>query len=398
MELAFRMPMNILVIPTTDWLRHPTPHRHHYLAEQMCKRHNVSVLYFDIFDGEKTWETNAKLIPTSGFRTKNLLIYYLVNTPFHWWSLRKAIRNNDIDVIYAAHPTCSYLGYRIAKGIRKKNILCVYDFNDYTPEGGSLYYKSPILKKIIKGAGIFLLKSNIREADVVIAVSNPMHDYVKDTGYKNVKMVTNGVNTEFFKMGLDTSKYFEELKINGPVIGFVGTIEKWFDLESVFHNFQKLLEDVPDAKFLLVGGSIKTNYIDELKDLCKKLSISESVIMTGLVPYSDVPYYISMMDIAIMPPLGKNLLMGKFGLPNKIFQYMACGKPVLTAHFPEIERVASDAVYVYNNTPEFKLICNELLKGKNEEKKKIGLELAKKNEWEAKAREIENIFEKNIIK
>jgi len=384
--------MRILIIPTTDFLRHPTPHRHHYLAEKLSKRHEVYVLHFDIFRGEQRWRTSANLVRTGPIRTEKLIPYYLLNAPFHHRTIKKILREKDIDVVWAAHLLPSLLGFRAAKKIRKtKRILCVYDFNDYFPEGAAMYYDNKTVKNLLFYWGTKLLRKNMRTADLVTAVSPPMSEYARGNGAKNVELLTNGVDTEIFYPDMDVSGLKTKLKIDKPVIGFVASVERWFRLEEMFHAFKDISGEFPEVQFLIVGGSIKTTYYRELLDLVKKLNLSGNTIMTGLVPYHQVPSYINIMDITVIPPIKEDAKMKEFYLPNKLFQYMACGKPILTPPFTEILKVADDAVLKFHNKEELCRKCVELLSS-GVERNTVGMEIARKYDWEAKSGHLEGLF------
>ncbi len=384
--------MNILIIPTTDWLCHPTPHRHHYLAEFMTDNNEVHVLYFDIFRGEKTWNTKAKLIPAGGLSFDNLLLYYSINAPIHYLTLRKFIKNNNIDVIYGAHPVSNLLALKIAKNMKKKQRpLCVFDFNDFFPEGASLYYSNKLLRKTIKTVAEKFLVKNLRDSDIVVTVSSIMKEYAEEKGANEVHLVTNGVDLKRFKPEEPDKILKKKYRLGDNVIGFIGTMERWFDIEMLLNALKKIHSHIPDAQLLLVGGSIKTDYLDQLKKRAGTLGISDSVIFTGIVPYDEVSKYINLMSVGVIPPISKDLFMGKIALPNKLFQYSACGKPILTYPMPEIMNVGGSAIETFEDEKQFVQKCVNIL---NEgEENKEGLELAENFDWRNQCNKLIEIFQ-----
>jgi glycosyltransferase involved in cell wall biosynthesis len=388
--------MRILIIPTTDWLRHPTPHRHHYLAEKLSKRHEVYVLHFDIFEGEERWKTSVKLIKTGPIHTQKLVTYYLINAPFHRRTIKKVLKDKDIDVIWAAHLLPSLLGFRASMGMRKNaKILNVYDFNDYFPEGAAMYYDNKAIKSLLYKGGTMLLHKNMKIADLVTATSPSMYEYAKNNGAKRVELLTNGVDTELFYPDMDVSELYAQLKIDNPVIGLVATVERWFKLEEIIHAFKEISEKNPKVQFLIIGGSIKTSYYNELVKLVNDLNLNGKTIMTGIVPYHKVPMYINLMDIAIIPSIKEDAKMKEFYLPNKLFQYLACGKTVLTSPFAEIIKVAENAVIPFYNNNDLCHKCVELLSS-GVSKNLAGIEIAKNYDWEIKAQRLEKLFEEYL--
>ncbi len=82
----------------------------------------------------------------------------------------------------------------------------------------------------------------------------------------------------------------------------------------------KILKQVPNTKFLVVGGG---NLIEELKENAKSLGIAEQVIFTG--PVLDARDYLSMMDVSVNSSLSE-------GFSNTILESMASGVPVVATN------------------------------------------------------------------
>lgn len=390
--------MRILIIPTTDWLRHPTPHRHHYLAEKLCKNHEVFVLHFDIFKGEEKWKTSVNLIKSGPIHTEKLIPYYIINAPFHRQTIKKVLREKNIDVVWAAHLLPSLIGFRASRRMREEvNILNVYDFNDYFPEGAAMYYDNRIIKSLLYKGGTILLHKNMKTADIVTAVSPPMYEYAQNNGANRVELLTNGVDTKLFYPDINVTDIKARMKIKYPVIGLVATVERWFKLEEIIYGFKKISKTYPMVQFLIIGGSIKTSYYKELVKLVKDLKLNEKIIMTGVVPYYRVPHYINLMDIAIIPPIKEDAKMKEFYLPNKLFQYLACGKTILTPPFTEIMKIAGNAVITFNNKDELCAKSMDLLNS-GVSKNLEGIEIAHRYDWENKTKQLESVFENNLDK
>ena len=90
--------------------------------------------------------------------------------------------------------------------------------------------------------------------------------------------------------------------------------------EYLLEAFSKIVKEFPDARLLLVGDGILKN---KLKEYAKEKGIYNKVIFAGLVPPSEIPLYISAMDIVAHTSLRE-------GLPKAVAQGFAGGKPVVS--------------------------------------------------------------------
>ena len=152
-----------------------------------------------------------------------------------------------------------------------------------------------------------------------------------------------GVDTTLFRNYGDTK---EELDIEGFVIGYVGVLREWVDLRPVFEALKDLNKEI---KMIVVG---KEGYFRENIELAKRCGVFDRVTFTGMVPYSQVPKYISAMDVCLIPFKRNEITQN--ALPLKLFEYMACGKPVISSEIPGVKHVAGDRVMYASTRDEYR--------------------------------------------
>jgi glycosyltransferase involved in cell wall biosynthesis len=80
-------------------------------------------------------------------------------------------------------------------------------------------------------------------------------------------------------------------------------------------------------RFLIVGdGPLKKNLMDRVLES----GFQEEFIFTGMVDYNEIPLFINLADICVAPFISKR--NDKTGVsPLKVYEYMACGKPVVAS-------------------------------------------------------------------
>lgn len=91
-----------------------------------------------------------------------------------------------------------------------------------------------------------------------------------------------------------------------------------------------------DGVILLIVGS--GDVIDILKKMRVDLGLEEKVIITGKVPYEKLAQYTQIADLGLSLDRDTNLNY-RFSLPNKLFDYIHAGIPVLVSPLVEISRI-----------------------------------------------------------
>lgn len=95
------------------------------------------------------------------------------------------------------------------------------------------------------------------------------------------------------------------------------------------------MEFVDNAVLMIIGSG---DVIDVLKEMSEQPGIKGKVIFKGKLPYAEMLEYTANSDLGISFDKDTNINY-RFSLPNKIFDYIQCGIPVLASRLPEIEKV-----------------------------------------------------------
>lgn len=217
---------------------------------------------------------------------------------------------------------------------------------------------------------------------------------IYDIPENKIIVIENGANPELFRP-IDQENAREKLKLekNFKYIGFVGSFAPWQGLEFLIHASKLIQNEFSDVKFLIVGGEGTEK--DEIVKLVEKLNLKDKFIFTGMVPYGEVPWYINASDVCIVY---KKPLESGYS-PLKLYEYMACGKPVIASKVSgfEILEKGNAGILVEPENPE--LLAKAILKLLKDEDliKKMGKNgrtyLIENNSWAAVAKRIEKILE-----
>lgn len=148
-----------------------------------------------------------------------------------------------------------------------------------------------------------------------------------------------------------------EKKINNKFrLFYHGTISVNRGIGLVIEAVSLLDEDL-EFEFIIVGDG---GGAPELKALTKKLKLNDKVIFRGLLPYEDMVNEINLADLCVCPLTDR--LEWNVSSPIKVFEYMACGKPmILTPISAHKDVVESSSFVVWTEGYEPKDFKNAIL-------------------------------------
>lgn len=371
--------MRILVIPTTDWVRHPVPNRLNFIFDALADKHEVYVIHFTLkrFKDFEARETKCQLVDAGWFEADDPSSYYLMNSLPHLQKIRETVRDKKIDVILSTNILPSFLA-------NFAGVPVIFDYLDHLEESASIYYPGSAFGRLVKSGVSRITRYNLRHARSVITVTEELAQFLRGLGVKDIAVIPNGVDTQVLKpIPIEEAKM--ALGLKGQVIGYVGSLEHWVDLETVVAALPRL-----DVTLLVVGPGLFTDYGDLIKKMAEDLGVSDKILFTGAVKYSELSRYISAMDIGLNPL--KKMKKNEYAAGGKVFNYLACGRPVLSSRMISLERLLGDEIYYYDNKESFIAQSEHILSSRREEMAYRAI--AEKYDWRNIAEAYEEVLQK----
>ncbi len=369
--------MKILVIPTTDWIRHPVPNRLNFIFDILAEEHDVYVLHFGLkrFRNLEARETKCRLLNANWIEVADPSLYYLLNFPYHLWKIRRVVADKKIDLIVSANILPSLAA--VFAGVP-----VVFDYLDHLEESASVYYPGSALGDLVKAVVGNIVRFNIKKAKSIITVTEEFKSLLLSMGAKNVTVIPNGVDSQLL-LPHSKDECKSRLGLKGTVLGYVGSLEHWVDLETVVEAMPFL-----DAKLMVIGPGLFTDYGEKIKSLAERYSVADKILFTGAIKYSELSTYISAMDIGLNPL--KNMRKNQETVGGKVFNYLSCGRPVLSSRMVALERLLGDAIYYYDNAESFTMQVKKVLAAGIDEKRCRSL--AEKYDWRKIASTYEEVL------
>ena len=256
------------------------------------------------------------------------LFIYLFFRPFN------IIVANDLDTL---------LGSYYASKIRFKNL--VYDSHEYFTEVPELVDRN-FPKKVwllIEGSILPKIKYSYTVSESIAKT------YKKQYGIE-MKIVRN---VPFFKneITIETCS-----KNNTKQILYQGALNVGRGLEHMIDAMQF----IDNATLDIIGTG---DIADQLQQRVIDNNLENKVFLKGKIPFEDLPKYTTKADlgIALEENIGLNYY---YALPNKLFDYIQAGIPVLVSPFPEMQKIVNKyeigTVYDHKNPKALAKKINEI--------------------------------------
>jgi glycosyltransferase involved in cell wall biosynthesis len=255
------------------------------------------------------------------------------------------IWSNDLDTLLPAFITCR---------IRHKRL--VYDSHELYTETPSLIDR-PFKRSIWKAVESLCVK----RLHYMITVNESIKDIYQKTYQIPVSVVRNVP-----PLKVTEPIIAKDLKLEGRNILILqgsGINKGRGAIELV-----EAMELLDDRFFLIIAGS--GDIVPDLKQMVVKKKLSGKVLFTGRLPYQEMLAYTKSAYIGIIPEKVEIGSASYLTLPNKLFDYIHAGIPVLSTNGFEVARIINSyriGKIVEGSSPEhFALALTEIFENKEQ--------------------------------
>ena len=260
-------------------------------------------------------------------RTVNFLRFSLA-------AVWRGLRVSHVDVLMGTSPPLPQAGaaWLIAALRGKPFVLEIRDlWPEFAVDMGVL--TNPILISMARRLEHFLYRRARR-----IVVNSPAYaDYLTAHGVDRGKIafISNGVDVSMFGRPLGGEDFRRKNGLDGKFVAlYAGAFGEANDLGVLLEAAERLRND-DSIRLVLVGDG------KERARLQARAAGLGNVVFTGSVPKSNMAEVLSAADVCVA--ILKDIPMFRTTYPNKVFDYMAAGKPTLLAIDGVIRKVIEDS-------------------------------------------------------
>jgi glycosyltransferase involved in cell wall biosynthesis len=220
---------------------------------------------------------------------------------------------------------------------RMKGARFVFNIADLWPE-------SAVTLGVIRNPVAIWLAERIERfiyarADLITVVTKGIRETLIGRGLPEARVayLPNGVDANVMRpLPSDEVLRREWMDPPGHIVLYAGNMGLAQGIGTVL-DAAKLLRDHSDVRFVLIGeGGDKQHLLERVRR-----EQIDNVLMLKSRPHSDMPAVLNSADIVLVPLRANKLFEG--ALPSKVYEAMACEKPVILAARGEAARMLNEA-------------------------------------------------------
>jgi len=267
--------------------------------------------------------------------------------PLFYDSAAKFIENNEQVVIHIHDLPLVGTGIKLKKKYSNVKFL-VTDFHENYPEGlkgwnnrrkniivrlrNTLFFGQNRWTKYEKFA--------ILNSDKIIAVIEEMKAYLvkkHQVSPEKIFLVPNSTSSDF---GKDLRKLkLAKSKEKEFTILYIGGIGDHRGLDTLIKGLSIANKSIPQIKFVIYGKGNR-DIINYLRSLIEKLDLEDTVEFNDWISIKKIPELIKQAHINTIPH--KSNLHTDHTMPNKIYQMLLIGQPILVSSCKPIKRIVEE--------------------------------------------------------
>jgi glycosyltransferase involved in cell wall biosynthesis len=315
--------------------------------------HEVHIACFTRKNGEALEHNSTCVIHRkriSAFIYKSSVACLTLPFYFAYWRrfVAEILARYTFDAMHIHDLPLARIGYEMK---RRHGIKSILDLHENWPAFvAAARHTNTLAGKLVSPVRLWVRyeRNMVIKADWVVAVVEEMRDRLTANGGNPDKII---VVPNTIRIG----EYPESDRIpesDNVVLLYSGGIDIQRGLHIPVEAMPQIIREQPNVKLWLVG---RGSFENKLKERVEQLKISDHVIFWGWQEPGKMYALIQQADIAIIPYI--RTVQTDCSSPNKLFQYMYAGKPVLASNCTSVKRILEETksgrCYEHNEPLDF---------------------------------------------
>ena len=225
----------------------------------------------------------------------------------------------------------------------------VYDAHEAYADMARISDKIPkVVRPLIARLVEFAEKRAARKCSLVITADDATAESFKIRQMPTIT-IFNYPRIEIFRRNLSLEQALEERYSDRKVLIYQGSMGEDRGLSKMVEALPRLKE-MDESYLLMLVGLKNKSMREKTENYARQLGASECLEVIPWVKHIDIASYMRVARVGLIPwqPTEKHMK----NIPIKLFEYMVCGIPVLTADLPPIRPYIhqSNAGLLYDST------------------------------------------------
>jgi glycosyltransferase involved in cell wall biosynthesis len=179
--------------------------------------------------------------------------------------------------------------------------------------------------------------------DLVISPSAGMGEVLQRLGVSTpIEIIPNGVDLQLFRATRQDYRPDFGFREDDILLIFSGRLGPEKNLDFLLSAFAGVAEAIKNAHLLVIGGGPEE---PALKQAAAQTAVARRIHFTGMLPYNELPRYLSMGDIFVTASLTEVH-------PLSVVEAMASGLPVLGIHSVGVGDTVEDGITGLLSSPD----------------------------------------------
>lgn len=183
----------------------------------------------------------------------------------------------------------------------------------------------------------WMVQFALRRADLITCDAEHLAEKMLQLGAskEKIQLIYYGTDIQRFSPKRKDPEFKVRLQIgpDSPTVISLRSLRPLYDVESLVKAIPRVLSEVPEAKFLVIGDGEQRSYLDQL---ATSLGVSKSVKFIGWIPNDELPRYLASVDVYVSTALSDG------GLAASTAEAMASELPVVITDFGDNRKWVKD--------------------------------------------------------
>ncbi|OGF74598.1 hypothetical protein A3J56_02260 [Candidatus Giovannonibacteria bacterium RIFCSPHIGHO2_02_FULL_46_20] len=175
-----------------------------------------------------------------------------------------------------------------------------------------------------------------RNIYAIITITHGLKVLLKNADFdeRRIAVLPDGVDLNVFKNLPPKAKLRKELGISDDqfIVLYAGQLFSWKGIQTLIASAKKLPKE--NAVFIIGGSGTD---IQKLKS-----EASNNVVFVGHVLPQQVPKWLCVADILVLPNSARFDISKYYTSPLKLFEYMASGVPIVASDLPSLREILNE--------------------------------------------------------